>query len=298
MAEQVELLTPVGRLVQGSISKGQTQDAEGNPLVVKTGPNAGNPRTDYFFAVAIPKAGERHWNQTEWGKQIWQVGQRAFPQGQANSPTFAWKIVDGDSEVPNRRGRKPCEREGFPGHWVLSFSSGYAPNVVNSNGTKPQDPGSVKLGYYVQILGSCSGNGSVQQPGVYLNHNTVALSGYGPEITVGPDLATVGFGKAPLPAGASATPLGGMAAPDVAPPWDAASGVQPHPGFLAPPVTPPVPVAPPAALPVTPPVPVAPPVPAAPVRRMTEAAAGATYEQLIGAGWTDQLLVQHGMMHP
>jgi hypothetical protein len=31
---------------------------------------------------------------------------------------------------------------------------------------------------------------------------------------------------------------------------------------------------------------------------MTDKAAGATYEQMIGAGWTDQLLVQHGMMHP
>ena len=29
---------------------------------------------------------------------------------------------------------------------------------------------------------------------------------------------------------------------------------------------------------------------------MTAKAAGATYEAMIGAGWTDALLVQHGMM--
>lgn len=279
MSESVQILTPVGRLVQGSLYKGQTQDAEGNRLVIKTGPNAGQPRTDYFFALAVAKGGETHWSQTEWGKQIWGVGQRSFPQGQFNAPTFAWKITDGDSQVPNRRGRKPCEREGFPGHWVLSFSSGYAPKIFNRDGTSPiQEPDVVKLGYYVQVAGSCGGNGSSQQPGVYLNHNMVALAGYGPEITVGPDAAAIGFGQAPLPAGASMAPVGGMTAPpaQVAPPVQAAPPVQPHTAFLTPPV-------PPA-------------VPAAPARQMTAKANGATYEAMITAGWTDALLIQHGMM--
>jgi len=31
---------------------------------------------------------------------------------------------------------------------------------------------------------------------------------------------------------------------------------------------------------------------------MTPKAAGTTYEQFIAAGWTDELLVQHGMMLP
>jgi hypothetical protein len=29
---------------------------------------------------------------------------------------------------------------------------------------------------------------------------------------------------------------------------------------------------------------------------MLPAAQGASYEQMIGAGWTDDLLIQHGMM--
>ena len=62
MTEAVNILTPPGRLVQGSLYKGSTQDAEGNPLIVKTGPNAGQSRVDYFFAVAIPKGSETHWN--------------------------------------------------------------------------------------------------------------------------------------------------------------------------------------------------------------------------------------------
>jgi hypothetical protein len=40
------------------------------------------------------------------------------------------------------------------------------------------------------------------------------------------------------------------------------------------------------------------PAPAVPVRRMTPAAGATTYEQYIAAGWTDALLVQHGMMLP
>jgi len=73
-----------------------------------------------------------------------------------------------------------------------------------------------------------------------------------------------------------------------------------------PPVMPPVmpsamPVMPPA-MPVAPPVmPVAPPVmpvAAPPVHTMTAAAQGATYEQMTAGGWTDDLLVQHGMMLP
>ena len=34
--------TPVGRLVMGSLYKPQTTDADGKPLVVKSGPNAGD----------------------------------------------------------------------------------------------------------------------------------------------------------------------------------------------------------------------------------------------------------------
>jgi len=38
--------------------------------------------------------------------------------------------------------------------------------------------------------------------------------------------------------------------------------------------------------------------PVAPVRQMTAAAGGHAYEAMIAQGWTDALLVQHGMMLP
>lgn len=295
MSEQVNFTTPVGRLVLGSLYKGQTTDAENRPLVIKSGPNAGQPRVDYFFAVAIPKGAETHWASTEWGKLIWETGHKAFPNGQGNSPAFAWKVTDGDSIVPNRAGRRPCDREGYAHHWVLHFSSGYAPKIFTADGSAPiVEPDAVKLGYFVQVAGSVAGNESLQQPGVFLNHNMVALSGYGPEIVVGPDPKSVGFGQSPLPAGASAVPLGGMApvvtgAPSVPgvptptpAPLPAQVTVVPNHTFVA---------GPGAALPP-------PPAPSvvAPVHVMLPAANGATYEQMRAAGWTDQQLVQHGMM--
>jgi hypothetical protein len=60
----------------------------------------------------------------------------------------------------------------------------------------------------------------------------------------------------------------------------------------------PVPAAPAPTAPVPPPSPVTPKadILAIPGRAMLPAANGATYESFIAQGWTDALLVQHGMM--
>ena len=73
MSQEIKILLPVGRIVGGSLYKGQDKDAEGHPLVVKTGPNAGQARVRYYVGYAIPKGQETHWNQTPWGAQIWNV---------------------------------------------------------------------------------------------------------------------------------------------------------------------------------------------------------------------------------
>ena len=146
-AESTNLTTPVGRLVMGSLYRPNTTDAEGRPLLIKNGPNAGQPRSEYYFALAIPKGTEQSWAQTEWGAAIYNTGVRAFPQGQYQKPDFAWKIEDGDSTIPNQKGRKNVDREGHKGHWILKFSSGNAPKVFNADGTQAiTEPGAVKTG--------------------------------------------------------------------------------------------------------------------------------------------------------
>ena len=133
MTEAVNFTTPVGQMVQGSLYKASTTDAENRPLIIKTGPNIGKPTQQFFFALAIPKEpGHTHWSQTAWGKMIWDFGHAAWPGKQAEAPTFAWKIRDGDSAVPNKAGRKPCDHEGFRGCWVLSLTSQFAPKLFST----------------------------------------------------------------------------------------------------------------------------------------------------------------------
>lgn len=306
MATRTDLLTPVGRVIAGSLYKPNTTDAEGKPLVVKSGPSTGQPRADYYFMLAIPKGAEQHWAQTRWGALVYAEGAKAFPQA-CQAPTFAWKIKDGDSTIPNRRGKRPVDMEGAKGHWLLSMSSGYAPKISKDNGTVPMlEVDAVRPGDYVQVFGSIAGNDSQTQPGIHLNHSLVNFVGYGERITSGPDAASVGFGQGVvLPPGASLTPPAGAWTPPPA----AVAGIPampPLPGFLPGIPAPTFPVAPNpaflspapvvAAMPMPPALPM-PPVPAAPVaRQMTAAANGATYEQLIAGGWNDALLRQHGMM--
>jgi hypothetical protein len=296
-------------MVAGSLYKPQTTNMEGKPLVVMNGPNAGQPTVRYFFAVAIPKnPGEAHWSQTEWGAKILGVAQQGFPQGQWQQPTFAFKIVDGDSAVPNAKGKAPNSREGYPGHWVLSFSSGFAPKIYNRDGSAAiVEPDAVKLGYFVQVNADATSNDSMLKPGIFMNPNMVALSAYGPEIHVGPDVAAAGFGAAALPAGASATPLAPAAAPFAAPLGTPPLGAPaaPFPVGIAPPASPSSPLAPPPQAvpnpaflgvpPVSPPpAPPAPPAPTGPV--MTAAANGATYQQYVQAGWSHAQMVAAGLV--
>lgn len=345
MASKVNITSPVGRIVMGSLYDPSTTDAEGKPLVVKTGPNAGQPRVNYFFALAIPKGAEPHWAHTPWGNQIWTVGNQAHPNA-AQSPAFAWKIEDGDSQIPNKKGRKPCDNEGWRGHWIVKFSGGFAPKVYQQEGSgyvQVMQKDFCKPGYFVEVAFSVEGNGSTSQPGVYLNHSMVCFRAFGQEISFGPDVASAGFGQSALPAGASMTPPAGAipmpgapaaapAMPGLPPALPGApvgytpppvpgmpAGIPQAPGVAPAPLAPagsvPMPYAPvpgaPAPIPVipnpqfvqvpppamAPPAPMAPPAaPAIPVRQMTAAANGVTYEAYVAAGWSDAQLVQNGMM--
>lgn len=274
---RLNLTTPVGRMVMGSLYTPETTDMLGKPLVVRSGPNAGQPKVQYFFAVAFPKGQEQHWAQTEWGAKIYAHAKAEFPAGNADNPTFAWKIVDGDSTVLNENNKRPCDREGYKGHWVVSFTSGFAPKICNKDASAAiLEPDAVKPGYYVQVNCDVSGNGGPPNAGIFINPSIVALAAYGEEIHFGPNIASAGFGTAALPQGASLTPIASFVPPQVA-------AQAPNLPPLAPPLAPPnhaflgVPPTPPAHV-------------------MTAAAQGASYEQMKAAGWTDELLVQHGMM--
>lgn len=205
MTDLVTITSPVGRLVSGSVSEGHVRtDNQNQPKLGKDG----QPLMEYYLGVAIPKGGESNWWETPWGQKIMEVGFAAFPQGQAQQANFAWKIVDGDSTVPNKANKIPNQQPGYAGHWILNLSNGYAPACYNANGSQAIDPKDIYRGSYVQVFFSVKGNGSFQSPGVYLNPSMVALAGHGELIQSGPDVTQAGFGQdAQLPPGASATPL-------------------------------------------------------------------------------------------
>jgi hypothetical protein len=309
-SNRINLTSPVGRLVQGDLYRGYTKDAEGKDLVYKNGADAGKARTNFFFALAIPKnPGETHWANTEWGAKILQVGAAAFPQMYQN-PAFSWKVEDGDSNVPNKKGKVPSTNEGWKGNWIIKFSTSIAPKVFRAEGSAFFETADVKCGYYVQVNFDVQGNESAQNPGVYINPTMVCFRAPGEEISFGPNVEDAGFGAAPLPVGVTAAPLPvampaapslPVAAPSlpvavpslpVAAPAIPALNVQPNPGFLQGPA---------ASTAAVPSVPLPAAVPAmipSPSKRMTAKAAGATYEMFIAANWTDAQMIAQGYLEP
>jgi hypothetical protein len=325
---------PPGRLVRGSLYVPQTKDMSGNLLTIKTGPNVGQPTVKYWFAVAIAKDGTgQHWAYSPWGKKVFELGAAAFPQFY-NLPLFAWKVVDGDSaEIKTAGAKAPKDNEGYPGHWIVSFSSTYPPKICDAKGQNViAEVDAVVPGYFVQVNASIDSNQQPTKPGIFMNGNVVSLQGFGPVIYQGADTTSMGFGEAPLPPGASAVPIGQMpgAMPPGMPPGAGAppptpggypapgpapavgampppgqpvytapaaapppTAVAPHPGF----VTNVAAMPPPGAMPgagAPPPPPGA--VPAAAPGPVMTATAVDTYQGYRSKGWTDDQLRQYGLM--
>jgi hypothetical protein len=236
-------------MVQGHPLEEITKNMEGSPLTDKQG----NPRIQFFCAIAIPKNDPGY---PALLAQIQQVAQNGFPGGQFNQPSFAWKILDGDS--PEHK-----DKTGFPGHHVLKLSNGFSPELYTRNGeSRITDPKQLKRGDYIRAYITIKANGSDTRPGIYLNMSMIELVGHGEEIISGPPASEVfGGSPAPLPSEASATPVAGppVATPPTAPP------VAPAHDFLNPKV-------------------------------MTQKANGVPYEAFIAQGWTEEQLKTEGYL--
>ena len=252
-------VTPVGRFVQGDAFRSNDKDYEGKPLTTKTGA----PRVEWFVAIACKKSDPA---TAVLIQTIFKAAKDAWPelfaQGEPSHDDFSWKYVDGD---------KQPEREGFAGCYVFKFSNGFEPKVVGAGGApRLTDPEELKRGHFIRILGSCKGNGSKGNPGVFLNMHAIERVAYGEEINVGPDLQKA-FGDSPgqLPDGASTTPV---AASDASYLQGEGGNTAPAPGGAPPP-----------------------PAPAARQLPASVIIDGVNYtvDQLRAQGWTDAQIIGH-----
>lgn len=215
----------VGRLVAGHPMESKQKVKKGVPQV----DGQGQPVMQIYFGVAVPKAGEADWKHTAWGQMIQAEGTKGYPNGETLRPDFAWKIVDGDSPIPNQNRVIPKNKEGYPGHWVLNCSTEIGPVRVFHPGKFDalqliQNKAEVKCGDYCRVLISCKANtapktGEMGKPGVYLNPVAFELSRPGQEIYQGPDLNSFfGDGAAAQTAQAPAYAPPQAAAPPASPP--------------------------------------------------------------------------------
>lgn len=208
-----EITTIVGRLVAGHpmISKPK-KDNKNQQKYDKNN----DARVSFYCGFAIKKGAETTWKDTEWGRIIVQEATTGFPAGEYNHPAFAWKIDDGDSNVPNKKGKIPCQREGWPGNWVLHLNNGYPFSCYHDGKFDQfqsiQDKNEIKTGDYCQFVifvQPNNVNGKVETDGVYLNPTLFNLVRAGERIVSAnePDAAEkFGAGGASLPAGAVVDP--------------------------------------------------------------------------------------------
>src|SRR5215217_161257 len=131
-----EFKSPTGRLVWGDpyMQRPKTD----NKGVAKTKQD-GTPMLSTDVGVAFPKNDPA----TDAFLTLLRTADRtAYPQyHDANGnllpgAVFANKITDGDSVAPNRKGKRPCDQEGYAGNWVVSFGSMFPPTCHEWDGSK------------------------------------------------------------------------------------------------------------------------------------------------------------------
>lgn len=259
-------LTPVARLIHGHPMKRNLKinDKTKLPVLDKTGRQI----EETYIGIAIPKGSESDWKDTDWGKSILSAALdpvKGYDIQMTKRNDFSWKVVDGDSDIPNKKGHAPNEDIYKRGHWVVHLNTRIPYNCYHAGKYSPldaiQDVNAIKLGDYIRVQIEAVGNKPSETPGVYLNPKILELSRPGEAIireAQGPDAASVFGGGAP----AQVVPTPAPAAPA--------------------PATPP----PATDLLVTPP----------PVVEEKYSYNGAVYTkaQLLGMpGWSEELIAQH-----
>ena len=174
MSEAIQILLE-GRMVNGHpMIRNQVKKKDPvSKVEVPQFNTDGTPITDVYFAIAIPKRGEADWKLTAWGQQINAKAIADWPTGEHATGDFSWKITDGDSMTPNKKLKKPCDREGWPGHWIVHCKTQFSVSCNHVGKLAPEqqiaNEKEIKTGDYCAVLVGVKGNGPSESPGVYIN---------------------------------------------------------------------------------------------------------------------------------
>jgi len=211
----------VGRLVSGHpMVRTAVTDKHDKPLLS----GDGTPRTSAFLGMAYKKGAETDWRQTAWGAEIYAAGseQGAYPAESQNA-AFSWKVIDGDSAEPNRKMKKPCDQEGYPGHWIIYGKTELPFSCFHRGKYNPLDAiankAEIKRGDYLRVGYDVTNNrgkngAAAETAGVYVNPVIVELYQAGVAIATAFDRDGAEFfgeDAGQLPEGAQIDPHVGLA---------------------------------------------------------------------------------------
>ena len=207
--ESKRLISPVGRIIWGSVSELNTRDITGKPE-----PDV--EKHAYTFGLAIRK------NETGVDSLLQAFYQQAvagYPNNQMMANRIAQEWQSGFAGVAFRfkvkDGDKPLQRTGKPddnarGCWVISCKTKIPIKCANTQNVEI-DPKTVERGYFVDVALSIAVNEKTDNTaGLYVNPMVVRLLAFGEKIMGGISIEDAFAGHAAptqLPPGASATPV-------------------------------------------------------------------------------------------
>lgn len=198
-----DIITPVGRIVQGSLFQKVTKSKKGRQLLWKNG----MPRESIYVGLAISK---NHAGYQGLMTTIREQARLCWPQNETQRPDFGWKMYDGDTP-------EFIVKDGFPGHTVLRLSTNFSIVVYGQDGrTVLTDPTSVKCGDYIDAVISVAANTEAEEPGLFLNLHAARLVGYGEQI-VAVDYSKYFQTPGQMPTGASPAPVPSTPMPPMPP---------------------------------------------------------------------------------
>lgn len=213
MAQEVKrAVTPVGRIIWGSVSELNTRDKDGKPE-----PDADKHR--YSFGLAILK------NQPGINEFFGGLYQQAIA-GYPNNQMMAQRIQNQWQQFGNdlggsgfkfkvKNGDAPLQRTGKPdpnaaGCWVIAFST-KLPITCSNTLNQQIDAKEVERGYFVEVATAYCVNEKLDHTaGMFVNPGVVRLLGFGEKIVGGVSIDDAFAGHAvptQLPPGASFTPV-------------------------------------------------------------------------------------------